>query len=246
MSTETDAHPAAVAITTHPVLLIASFVTVAALSRLTAVAHGDPDVVRLLLGHADLPAVVLAAVGVLMGPVLAVVAIALALVYVIAPAYVPTGLPILLGLVSIPFVPWGLGLVLVVIPILVAVGWRRRGASSGGWSRNDLAGVIFIAPLAIAIVGIVDAPWVPSENLRLRDETVLRGYVIGESADWLVVLHASTRSAAMIRTDLVESRQPCDLGEGGDERSLLLMITGEGVTDLPRCERGDELPAWTP
>lgn len=76
--------------------------------------------------------------------------------------------------------------------------------------------------IAGSVIGlsIDDTPWLPTEEIGLADGSVLTGYVLSDTATQLTVLVHSPRSARIVESKDVTSRQYCQGGRSDISRTL--------------------------
>ncbi len=133
----------------------------------------------------------------------------------------------ILGLSAIPAIPVGAGLLIVLIyafgQMAVRRASRRGGVSEDGRvlvSRERWSLVTLFAWIATGwiLIVILTQPWVPFEEVSLRDDTSVTGYVIGQDGAMTLVL--DDRQAKWIKTDDVDARRICGRDQSWWQYSL--------------------------
>lgn len=123
----------------------------------------------------------------------------------------------------------------LVVAVLIARGRQRRAdaptteaiRSDPIWARR--MNLVLALALATALVGVLYLPWVPRENVGLKNDTTLVAYVIGsqDSSTMLLIDH----QVLWVPTDRIASREVCEYSGNTDWVSARFRV---GV-DYPDC-----------
>lgn len=129
--------------------------------------------------------------------------------------------------------PWPSAAVLWVIVLLLVVAIllrQRRGKEAGS---VDLAGIIIVG---ISTVLITPTMWLPSEVVRIQNESPAIGYVITADNQWTIIMREDDRKIAVVPSRDVLARTVCNL-TNGPSRSISQMVYGESAGNRnPSCE----------
>lgn len=81
-------------------------------------------------------------------------------------------------------------------------------------------------------------PLGPAEEVRLKNDKVLDGYLVQQDDDFYLMINERTRSATTFRASDITTRSICASSTGFPFGPLITLIPGqrEGVSERPKCE----------
>jgi hypothetical protein len=144
--------------------------------------------------------------------------------------------------------------VLLFVVFAAAIGWRIRRRNGAFSFRSVVAGSrvlrVEVAVLAVCFVltpVVLPQPWLPNEEVRLKDNSVLVGYVLGDLQGRVAVMSDRDRKIFLVDPADISDREfcagPAQLGGRLSSAPRLTVhgsllgswLYGSDVPSYPRC-----------